>query len=123
MKRIIYTTALLYTILFVGCSNVSEEDLLEPIITGEKVVYADIQPIIQNNCTSCHSNPPQFGAPIALVTYDNVKSAVENSNLINRISLQSGESGAMPFGGPRLPQDLIDLMIQWEADGLLEDEE
>ena len=27
----------------------------------------------------------------------------------------------MPFGGPRLPQNTIDIIIQWEADGLLEE--
>jgi len=55
-----------------------------------------------------------------LLIFENVKNGVENNNLINRISKQAGESGAMPFGGPRLPQNLIDLLIQWEADGLLE---
>ncbi|WAC03187.1 hypothetical protein N7U66_06245 [Lacinutrix neustonica] len=80
----------------------------------------DIQSIISNNCTFCHSDPPVNGAPIALITYNQVVSAINNSDLINRISGQSGEAGAMPFGGPRLPQNLINLVIQWEMDGLLE---
>jgi hypothetical protein len=55
-----------------------------------------------------------------LLTYEDVKNAVENRGLINRIS--SEDTGfLMPFGGPRLPQNLIDIVIQWETDGLLEE--
>lgn len=117
-----YITFIAFLIL-VSCSNVSEDDLLEPIILepGETVNYTEnIKPIMENNCNFCHSNPPVNGAPMSLVTYNDVVIAVENLNLIDRISRESGEAGAMPFGGPKLPQNLIDLVIQWQADGLLE---
>ena len=124
MKKTINYITLTLLFILSSCSSVSEEDLIEPIIIeeGEKVTYTEnIQSIMVDNCTFCHSNPPVNGAPIALVTYEDVKSAVENSNLIGRISSQAGDAGAMPFGGPRLPQNLIDLVIQWQADGLLEE--
>ncbi|WP_298894421.1 hypothetical protein [uncultured Psychroserpens sp.] len=104
-----------------SCSNTSEEDLIDATPIPTTVTYIDnVKSIIDNNCISCHSNPPINGAPISLVTFDNVKSAVENNGLIDRIS--SNDQGfLMPFGGPRLPQTLIDLVVQWEADGLLEE--
>lgn len=106
-----------------SCTNVSEEDLIEVIEPPALATYNNnIKAIIDNNCLNCHTNPPQNGAPIPLTTFSNVSNAVLNSNLIGRISAQTGESGAMPFSGPRLPQNLIDLVVQWEADGLLEDE-
>ena len=80
----------------------------------------DIKIIIDNNCIVCHNNPPVNGAPISLTTFSDVRNAVQNNNLINRISRQEGESGAMPAGGPRLPQNLIDQVITWQTDGLLE---
>jgi len=40
--------------------------------------------------------------------------------LLDRISREEGASGAMPLGGPRLPQNTIDLIFQWNEDGLLE---
>jgi len=86
----------------------------------ELVTFQEVGPIFSNNCTICHSNPPQNGAPMPLVTYDNVRDAVENRGLIDRISRQEGASGLMPLGGPRLPQPTIDLVSQWEEDGLLE---
>ncbi|MEZ4855861.1 MAG: hypothetical protein R2812_05250 [Gelidibacter sp.] len=114
-------------ILFIGvalmsisCSNSSESDLIDNTEIPNLVTYtSDVKPIISNNCISCHTNPPENGAPMSLLMYNNVKDAILNRGLINRIS--SEDLGfLMPFGGPRLPQNLIDVIIQWEADGLLE---
>ncbi|WP_290699883.1 hypothetical protein [Lacinutrix sp.] len=110
-------------LILTSCSNVTEEDLLEPIILEpeESINYTQhIQPIMVNNCTFCHNDPPVNGAPNSLTTYNAVVNSVNNSNLIGRISRETGESGAMPIGGPKLPQDLIDLVIQWQVDGFLE---
>lgn len=119
MKKI---ALLVFTIaIFISCTNVSEDDLIEIIEPPTLVTYdADIKIIIDNNCLNCHIQPPINGASIPLLIYENVINGVENNDLLSRISKQAGESGAMPFGGPRLPQNLIDLIIQWEADGLLE---
>ncbi|NMH86658.1 hypothetical protein [Flavivirga algicola] len=121
MKRI-FLLLIFQSIIFSSCTNVSEEDLIakepQPTIT---TYNDDVKTIIDNNCIVCHANPPVNGAPISLTTFNDVKNAVTNSNLINRISRQAGESGAMPFGGPRLPQNLIDIIQKWEDDGLLEE--
>ena len=113
----------MYTILVIlfGCTNASEDDLIDQTELPEVVTFVeDVQPIINNNCVMCHTNPPENGAPMPLLSYDNVKDAVLNRGLISRIS--SEDLGfLMPFGGPRLPQNLIDTIIQWEEDGLLEE--
>ena len=118
MKKIIYTSLFLTTLL--SCSNDSIDDLLEPIPEGQVISYNNtVKAIIDNNCISCHNSPPINGAPFALINYDNVVLATNNA-LIDRISRQNGESGAMPLGGPRLPQNLIDAIITWKDEGLLE---
>jgi hypothetical protein len=90
------------------------------MIIEEFVTYEDnIKTIIDNNCITCHSNPPVNGAPISLTTYIEVSNAIDNNNLIGRISTNDLGS-VMPSGGPRLPQNLIDLVVQWQTDGLLE---
>ena len=107
-------------ITFFSCTNVSEDDLTtnqpQPVLT----TYQDIKVIIDNNCLNCHQSPPVNGANTPLLIYNNVKDRVLNNNLIGRISAQAGSAGAMPFGGPKLPQNLIDQIIKWETDGLLE---
>ncbi|MDU8886429.1 hypothetical protein RXV94_09680 [Yeosuana sp. MJ-SS3] len=123
-KYLIFSASIITIFSIISCTNHSENDLLEPVPPDpdpELVTYIDdVKVIIDNNCIFCHNNPPVNGAPNSLTTYDKVKSAVENSNLINRISAQPGEAGFMPFGGTRLPQNLIDKIVQWETDGLLE---
>jgi uncharacterized membrane protein len=86
----------------------------------EIVTFQDVKSIFENNCQQCHSNPPQNGAPMPLVSFENVRDAVLSRGLINRISRNEGDSGLMPLGGPRLPQSTINLIVSWEEDGLLE---
>ena len=114
----ILTLALL---ILLSCTHASENDLIEDTVPNISITYnTDIKPIIDNNCITCHNNPPINGAPMPLLTYNQVKEAVENRNLINRIS--TNDLGfVMPLGGPRLPQNLIDLVLQWETDGLAEE--
>ncbi|MEH6763961.1 MAG: hypothetical protein V7655_05635 [Aequorivita antarctica] len=122
MKRNLLQITLLCSImLLMGCTATSEEDLVDTTPIPEIVTYSEgVKPIIDNNCIICHSNPPQNGAPMSLVSYENVKEAVQNRNLIGRISSED-PAFSMPFGGPRLPQNLIDIIIQWNEDGLIEE--
>jgi hypothetical protein len=119
MKKI-HLTVILFLGLILSCTNASEDDLvdIQPILN--LVTYDDnVKIIINNNCLDCHISPAINGASVPLLIYENVKSAVQNNNLISKIS-GNGPGGLMPLGGPMLPQNLIDIIIQWEADGLLE---
>jgi uncharacterized membrane protein len=105
-----------------GCTSRTYDDI-EPApleVVPDLVVYTDVKLIIENSCTNCHSSPPQNGAPMPLTTFMDVKNSVENTGLLDRISRNEGEVGIMPVGGPRLPQTSIDLLFQWNEDGLLE---
>lgn len=104
-----------------SCSSRDLDDL-QPIIqedTEEQVTFEDIRFVFETICTQCHSNPPQNGAPMPLVTYLNVRNAVETRGLLERISRPEADPGLMPLGGPRLPQATIDLIFQWSEDGFL----
>ena len=122
MKEIyLKITFLIMLMASVSCTSVSEDDLVDATPIPENITYvADVKPIIDNNCIICHSNPPQNGAPMPLVTFENVREAVQNRNLIGRIS-SDDPAFSMPFGGPKLPQNLIDIIIQWNEDGLIEE--
>ena len=120
-SNLLQITLLGFAMLLMGCTAVSEDDLIDAIPIPEVLTYNEnIKPIIDNNCIVCHSNPPQNGAPMPLVSYENVKDAVQNRNLIGRIS-SNDPTFLMPLGGPRLPQNLIDIIIQWNEDGLIEE--
>jgi uncharacterized membrane protein len=114
-------SSLIISLAFVGCTNTTYDDIEsigDPIL--DIVTYQEVKPIIDNNCLNCHSNPTQNGAPMQLASYDNVKEAMLNRDLLNKISLNDGADGLMPLGGPRMSQASIDLIAGWAEDGLLE---
>jgi len=119
MKKTNYL--ILTSIFFIfGCSNNSEDDLTIPLTSNTTKYIQNIKPIIDNNCVACNGTTPSAGAQTSLVTYIQVKNSVLNNGLIDRISRAQGASGMMPYQGTRLPQSSIDLIIDWNTDGLLE---
>jgi uncharacterized membrane protein len=107
--------------LFMACTNDNPDTLMEDMPNDNAITYQqNVKSIIDNNCISCHAATPRNGAPMSLVTYEQVKNAIQNRGLLNRISLNNGNSLLMPQGGPRLPQVTIDIVSQWQQDGLLE---
>lgn len=118
LKKILVFPAI--ALVFTSCSNDSTDDLTEALPANQTVTFNNVKAIMQNNCTSCHGSSPTGGAPMALVTYDDVKTAILENNLIERMSIENGGSDLMPQGGPRLPQTTIDVVIKWQTDGFQE---
>ena len=110
--------AVLIGLLFCfSCSNDSEDDLSPQTVLPITVSYnTTIKNIVDNTCNNCHGTPLQNGAPIPLTTYNQVKNAVQNNNLIGRLK---STTNPMPPGG-NLPTSTIDLFDQWLANGLPE---
>ncbi len=107
-------------LLFWGCETDSPADLTYSAPVENVTYTANIKTIINNNCIICHGTIPANGAPMPLTTYDLVKDAILNRPLIDRISRPQGAPGMMPNGGTRLPQNQIDLIVQWKNQGLQE---
>lgn len=111
---------LVFASFLMACSSDNPDTLMEDIPNENAITYQqNVKSIIDNNCISCHAATPINGAPMSLVTYTQVKNAIQNRGLLNRISLNNGNSLLMPQGGPRLPQATIDVVAQWQQDGLL----
>ncbi|RKS02200.1 hypothetical protein [Flavobacterium sp. 102] len=122
MKKntILISFLFLGTVLVSSCSNDSSADL-SGIDELDEVTYTNtVKSIIDNNCIMCHAATPVNGAPMSLTTYENVKQAVLNRGLLNRISREQGSPGMMPNGGTRLPQVVIDQVSTWANQGLIE---
>ena len=101
--------------LFFSCQSNTYEDISQKNVTNPTYVK-NIKPILQANCTSCHSQGGTVLYP-NLETYDNVKGACENGQVICRIEgLSCG--AVMPQSG-RMPQKTIDIIKLWKAQGYL----
>jgi len=126
---------ILLTILLAAFASCSDSDTVQEIETPTtpttptnpsnptnpttSITYSkDVKSIIDANCISCHASG-RSASFRPLTTYAQVKAAVENSGLLNRIQLQSGQQGLMPQGG-RMAQANIDLIVKWNTDGLKE---
>lgn len=120
-KNLIYVFAI--SILLINCSS-GGDDPTEPNPNpipnpnpSDKITYeGNIKAIINNNCISCHGNPPTNSAPMSLTTYALVKNAVETRGLIDRIN---STTNPMPQTG-LMSQANRNLIQQWVDDGLLE---
>lgn len=108
-----------FLVFLCGCTNNSPDDLTAT--DNQPLRYSSqIKSIIDNNCTACHQDPPVSGAPMPLLTYQEVKDAITHRGLIDRISRPQGATGMMPNSGTRLPQQQINQIVQWQDEGFAE---
>ncbi len=117
MKR--YISILAVALALGSCDSHTYEEISEEIIIEGDVTYnANVKAIIDENCVVCHA-PDGNASHRPLTNYMEVKDAVEMTNLLERIQMMNGEPEMMPQTG-RMPQEKIDVILQWNADGLLE---
>lgn len=115
MKKYMYLSGIILALY--GCESNTYESLEEPTVIVGKVTYnTSVKSIIDENCIACHASG---GSLIPLETYADVKDALLNKKLLDRIQLQNGTAGQMPKAG-RMSQDKINTILQWNTDGLLE---
>lgn len=82
----------------------------------------NVLPIFEANCTSCHGNQ----ASLSLETYENViKGSTHGAVIIPNDPQRSPlikvvSSGYMPYGGPPLSQEQIQLLVNWVSSGALD---
>lgn len=103
---------------FQSCYYDIEEDLYPqpPACDTTNVSYADdVWPVINTNCTGCHSG----GAPsgnVSLENYDDIVIAANNGSLLGTIKHEDGWS-PMPKGGGKLNDCDIAKIESWVNNG------
>lgn len=99
-----------------GCYYETADELFGLGCPDRIVTYdASIAGLIDYRCTGCHSgNNPEGG--LMLTTYEEVKSAALNGDLLERIELPESNSASMPPNGSLDSCD-IDLIKTWIALG------
>lgn len=119
MKKSISVLMLLFVLVQISACTNDGVAAPEPI-TASISYTNDVAPIISANCIFCHKQPPVNGAPMSLLTKEDVKNAILTRGLLDRISRAQGAQGMMPNGGTRLPQASIDKIVKWQTDGFLD---
>lgn len=117
MKK--YFGIIIVVLALYGCDSHTYEELEDPMVVVDTVTYdRNIKAIIDENCIMCHS-PGGVSSFRPLTNYIEVRNAVLTTNLLERIQMPDSEPEQMPQPG-RMPQNKIDLILQWNEDGLRE---
>jgi mono/diheme cytochrome c family protein len=117
MKRIhiLMATAFLFS---AGCTYDKREILNVDCLTPPTVSYAaDVAPVLQANCSSCHNNNFNLGG-VSLEGFANAKAAATSGKLFNVINHTAGFP-QMPKGGSKLDKCTIELIKKWIDNGAL----
>lgn len=116
-----YTAAIFLAVLFTGCYYDVAEELYPmgaTLCDTSNVTYtADVLPIIQAKCYTCHSGSAPSGN-VSVDNYTNLKVYADNGKLIGTISHASGYF-PMPQGGNKLSSCEIATIQKWINDGTL----
>ncbi|MEL1254994.1 hypothetical protein AAEO57_14485 [Flavobacterium sp. DGU38] len=114
MKKSILIIVFTCAAFLVSCTPRTYEDISEETETSTSPTYtANVGPVIQANCVGCHSDGGRFPT---LETYDQVKDATQNGDLICRIDQTQSCGSVMPRSGP-MPRATIDMIILWQKEG------
>jgi mono/diheme cytochrome c family protein len=124
LTRFILCVMAVIILTFTACKKENEENLVNqqggPAVcdTSDMKYAANVLPILQSNCYSCHGNGSTEGG-ISLDGYSNVKQKVDANLLINVITHAPGYP-AMPNGLPKLSDCDINKIKAWVNLGALD---
>ena len=89
-------------------SSCTWNELPKVICVPDEQVYSDlVQPIIENNCISCHSTPDNM--PAVLGSYDGITDALRNYSLKEEVINRT----MPPYGLPPLSESDINIIKKW----------
>ena len=78
---------------------------------------ADIAPIVQTHCGTCHGPTPDFGAPHTLTTYEGITAPRDEFYLNELAAARVGFGDMPPAGVPDLPDDSLTALVDWASCG------
>lgn len=107
------------TVMITGCYYDNEEELY-PATNGACGSTApsynkDVEPLIKNNCLSCHSSAANMGS-VSLEGHAQVRNYAMNGRLYGAISHAQGFS-PMPKGGAKLSDCNLAIIKRWIDEG------
>ena len=89
-------------------SSCTWNELPEVVCIPDEQVYLElVQPIIENNCISCHSTTANM--PAILGSYDGVTDALRNYSLKEEVINRT----MPPYGLPPLSESEINIIQKW----------
>lgn len=122
MKKLLFIVSFVATcVCWFSCQYKKEDIAYPPVAVCDTSVVkfnADVVPILQANCYSCHSNTNanSFGGGIKLEGYNNILPYAQFGLLVNAITRTTN---SMPKGSPKMSDCNIGKIRTWVRNGYL----
>ncbi|PXY38976.1 hypothetical protein DMB65_20170 [Flavobacterium cheongpyeongense] len=113
MKKSILILLFTCAAFLVSCTTRTYEEISEAEAATAPSYTNNVAPVIQSNCLGCHADGGQYPT---LQTYEQVKDATQNGDLICRIDQTQSCGSVMPRSGA-MPRQTIDMIILWQKEG------
>jgi len=118
--RVIINLIIIIAVAY-SCVYHNEEDLYpqsDSCDTSNITFSSSVQPVLQQNCLSCHGNntASSLGGNIKLEDYQDVKLRADDGSLLGTITHERGYS-PMPRGASKLDDCTITIMEIWINSG------
>jgi gluconolactonase len=96
-----------------------DEACVDPSSEGVPTFWQDVEPILFQRCQTCHVDPPQNGAPFALVDFMDVTAAPSGTPLFRRIAARVADDGDRMPPPPiaAIPERERDILLAWARGG------
>ena len=107
----IVSTALVF---FANCTGPKKNKTSKMASTSAVTYAGNLKAVVAMRCSPCHI-PSAGGNKKALDSYDNLKGSI--GDVINRIQMNPGDRGFMPFRNAKLGADTIAMFTQWRDAG------
>lgn len=116
--KFISAITLIALVSLTACRYDSEEDLFTPCVDVSNMsLSADIAPILNTNCFSCHASSQAQGG-IDLENYNSLKTVAQNGRLSGAVNHLPGYS-QMPPSGYKLTVCELQKIDAWIEQGAL----
>jgi len=114
-KLYVATICIMSFLLSVACTSVNKEELTTGDCEFTVSTYtANVQPILQNNCISCHSGPAPSGG-FSMSVFQEIKNRAESGRLSDAINHR--DNLKMPYNLPKLSDCDIKKIDAWITAG------
>jgi mono/diheme cytochrome c family protein len=94
-----------------------------PAAAGGVSYSKDVMPIFQQSCIKCHGGSEGTKGDLSLNTYDDMMKGGQDGPVIvpgdaaGSLLVKQIQNGKMPKRASKLPQEQIDLVAKWVAEG------
>ena len=112
MKKALFILTLAAVTFFIACSKKAS-----PAKVKLTTYTVDIAPLLQAKCAPCHM-PSKNGRKADFENYESAKRHA--TQMLDRVLMDPGQRGFMPFKNEKLPETEIALIKKWIDQGLLE---